>query len=585
MIMTRIAVIRKDRCNPVGCGDYLCVKLCPINRTGKECITKGEDNKPVISEELCTGCGICPNRCPFEAISIINLPEELTKQPIHQFGQNGFRLYSLPSPRFGKVLGILGKNGIGKSTAMKILAGILKPNLGTDDEEGYDKLIEFFKGTETQSFFEKLNAGEINVSYKPQNVDMIPTTTKGKVRELLEKVDEKKQLKEVAEELQITKVLDSKIDKISGGELQRVAIAATVLKKVNLYIFDEPTSYLDIKQRIRVSDFIRKLATEDTAVIVVEHDLIILDHMTDNVQIVYGKESCYGIFSQPKATRTGINVYLSGFLKEENIRFRDYEIKFLEKPPAKVKESIALTTWTEISKKLGNFELKAEPAGLSQNKVVGILGENGIGKTTFVKILAGEIEPDKGKVERTVSVSYKPQYLKSSNDLVMAVLGEAATKYEVELIRPLEIKPLMLKKLSELSGGELQRVSIALCLSKDADLYLLDEPSAYLDSEQRLIVSKVIRDKAYDSKKTMVVVDHDLLFIDYASDMLSVFSGEPAVSGDIKGPYIMEEGMNLFLEDLNITFRRDEESRRPRANKLDSQMDRKQKSEGKLYYI
>ena len=584
--MTRIAVIQKDRCNPIGCGNFLCIRVCPINRTGKECIIKGEDHKPIIDETLCTGCGICPNRCPFNAISIINLPEELKQAPIHKYGKNGFHLYNLPIPLFGKVVGVLGKNGIGKSTAIKVLAGILKPNLGElKKESSYDDLIQFFKGTEAQGFFEKIRDGKIIVSYKLQQVDLIPKTQKGKVKDLLQKVDEKQQLNEIFKLLDIENVLDNNITEISGGELQRVAIAATVLKKANVYIFDEPTSYLDIKQRIKVSQFIRNLADDNTAVLVVEHDLIILDYMTDLVHLMYGKEGCYGIVSQTKATRTGINVYLQGYLKEENIRFRDHEIKFLERPPHKKTGMHLLTFWNNVEKTLGKFHLKAEKGEIYKHTVNGILGENGIGKTSFVRILAHDIKADKGELDTKLSVSYKPQYLKSDSDeLVMNILKEVIQKYAIQLIRPLEVKPLFLKKLNELSGGELQRVSIALCLSKQADLYLLDEPSAYLDVEQRLIVSKVLKEFVEHKGVSALIVDHDLLFIDYLSDHLIVFDGTPAIQGEVHGPFSMENGMNKFLADLNITMRRDPESHRPRVNKLNSQMDRKQKAENKLYY-
>src|SRR3989344_6712843 len=118
----------------------------------------------------------------------------------------------------------------------------------------------------------------------------------------------------------------------------------------------------------------------------------------------------------------------------------------------------------------------------------------------------------------------------------------------------------MLKKVNELSGGELQRVAIAYCLSQDADLYLLDEPSAYLDVEQRLIISKVIRDVMEQRGKSALIVEHDLLFIDYVSHKLIVCDGEPAVDGNVQGPFPMEEGMTLFLKELGITFRRDAES-------------------------
>lgn len=583
--MTRIAVIEKEKCHPHACGGYLCMKVCPVNRTGKECIVIGEDKKAKINTPLCIGCGICQKRCPFGAIHIVNLPEALKKEPIHRYGENGFHLFKLPTPIFGKVVGIVGVNGIGKSTAIKILAGILKPNLGRDKEADFSELMRYFKGTEAQLFFEKVRDGKIKISYKPQQVEVISKTAKGKVMDLLRKVDEKNELDRIADILELKDVLDNDISKISGGELQRVAIAATVLKKANLYIFDEPTSYLDIKQRIKVSKFISGLADEKTAVIVIDHDLIVLDYMADFIHIMYGEKMAYGIASQVKVTKAGINIFLEGYLKDENVRFRDSEIKFFSRPPEKKRKVDILTSWKGIRKKLDIFELEAEEGSIKKSDICGVLGENGIGKTTFVKILANVIKQDSGSITHKVRVSYKPQYLNSdSSEIVMDVLRDAIAKYEVQLIRPLDLKELLTKKLSELSGGELQKVAIAECLSKDADLYLLDEPSAYLDVEQRLLVSKMMRDMMEQKNASCLVVDHDILFADYLSDELIVFDGMPARHGEVKGPFSMQDGMNIFLEKLDITMRRDLESGRPRINKHDSQMERKQKSEGKLYY-
>jgi len=586
LMAKRIAVVEREKCFPERCGNYWCVGACPVNRGGAECIAKAPDGKIKIDEVLCTGCGICV-KCPFDAIHIINLPSALDTQPIHQYGENGFRLFSLPMPIFGKVVGVLGRNGIGKSTAIQILAGVLEPNLGDLEKKkvDYKELISYFKGTETQKFFEGLSKGKIKAAYKPQQVDLIPKTQKGKVGALLKKVDEKKIFDSVVEALDLKEVLDTPVDKISGGELQRVAIAATAMKDAQVYFFDEPSSFLDIKQRLNVSKFIRGLANEDTAVVVIEHDLIILDYMTDLVQIMYGEEGAYGIVSQPKATRSAINVYLGGYLKEENVRFRSKSIKFSNRPAIKKKRDKSIVKWGALDTSLGRFSLKAEKGIIYSEDVVGILGENGIGKTSFVRILAKDLKVKKGEITENIKVSYKPQYLETGSDeLVMGFLGTHVQKFEAQLMRPLKIKPLLMKKMSELSGGELQRVAIAHCLAQDVELFLLDEPSAYLDVEQRLIVSKAIRDFMEQTGKSCLVVDHDLLFVDYLSDDLMVFDGKPAKEGVAKGPYTMQEGMNLFLSRLNISLRRDNESKRPRINKEGSVKDREQKSKKQLYY-
>ena len=595
----RIAVIEKDKCNPQGCGGYLCIRVSPGNRMGNEVFIVGPDGKAQVNEDVCTDAeSITVKKCPFGAIHMVKLPEKLTDKPIHRFGKDGFSLFSLPVPLFGQVNGVLGINGIGKSTAVKVIAQMLQPNFGTPDavaEKGsvekasVDKLIQIFKGSQAQAFFEKVRDSRIKVSMKPQAVDAIPKTFNGTAHRLLQKVcQNEKKITAVADELGITDVLQTDIGKVSGGELQRIAIAAAVLKdhgKTNVYIFDEPTSYLDIKQRILVSKFLRKLANPETAVVAVEHDLIILDYLADVVHIMYGEAGAYGIASQPKPTRNAINTYLEGYLKEENMKFRPHEIKFETKPPQKAISKESLVKWDNISKKLGKFHLTIAAGELPKKHVIGVLGENGLGKTSFVKLLAGELKPDSGSINANVKISYKPQYIHAgdySEKQVTDVLVKA--QHDSQLMARMGLEPLLLKKMSELSGGELQRVMIAKCLAEDADLYLLDEPAAYLDVEQRMAVSKLLRERMDTLGKTALVVDHDLLLIDYISDMLMVFEGHAAISGEAHGPFQMEEGMNHFLKGLNITLRRDKDSSRPRINSSDSRLDREQKAEGRFYY-
>lgn len=466
------------------------------------------------------------------------------------------------------------------------MSGIIKPNLGDwKTVPDFKQVINYFKGSETQKFLEKLSKGEISLSYKPQQVDLIPKQFSGTVRQLLTKIDTNSMLSKVALDLDIIKIMDNEISNISGGELQRVAIAAAVLKKANLYLFDEPSSYLDIKQRIKVSKYIESLAAPDTSIMVIEHDLIIFDYMTDLVNIMYGIENGFGIVSGVKNAREGVNAYLDGYMKEENVRFRDHAIKYEKAQDVKTGSRTQLTSWGKITKKLNHFTLTAKEGALYKGEIVGVLGENGIGKTSFIKLLAGLIKPDSGELGDNIKVSYKPQYLETDSEMTVGeLLHEAMGRYHHQLIQPLDVEKLFTQKLSELSGGQLQRVAIAHCLSQDAQLFLLDEPSAYLDIEQRLLISKIIKNIAWERDVTILVVDHDLMFLDYISNRLIVFSGIPAREGHLEGPLKMDEGMNLFLKSLDITMRRDITSHRPRINKPGSVKDREQKAENKLYY-
>ncbi len=565
-----------------------CIKFCPRVRTGDETIIIGEDEKPVISEELCVGCGICVNRCPFGSIMIISLPEKL-EEPTHRYGRNGFALYGLPIPTVGKVTGILGPNGIGKSTAINILSGTLKPNLGRG-RIGWDEILEYYAGSALHDYLDGVSKGNVKTSQKPQYVDMIPKKFKGNVSQLLLKTDERGILGELLSKLDIAGITDRKIEELSGGELQRVALAACVAKEADFYFIDEISPYLDIYQRIKAAQIIRELA-QDKAVMVVEHDLAILDLLADVVHIAYGTPGGFGVITHPKGVRVGINEYLKGFLREENVRIRTEAIRFDVHAPQIAKEVSSLVTFGRFVKKYDEgFELVAQGGEIRQGEVTGIVGPNGIGKSTFVKILAGEIQPTEGSIEMNIKVSYKPQYIKADEPVMVSELLRSLTNqvdssyYQTEILRPLQLERLLDQKVNDLSGGELQRVAIAACLSRTADLYLLDEPSAHLDVEQRVMATKVIRRFAENNKVTAMVVDHDIYMIDMLSDRLLVFEGEPMKKGEVHGPFDMRQGMNRFLKGIGITFRRDEETKRPRVNKLDSQLDRRQKAEGEYYY-
>ncbi len=592
--MVRVAVLDEDKCESKRCG-RVCYRFCPPVRSKIETI-RFENDQPVIVESLCVGCGICVRKCPFKALAIVNLPDELEGECSHRFGANTFKLFRLPMPTPGSVLGLVGQNGIGKSTALKILSGEIKPNLGEYDQPPeWSGIIQHFRGSTLQDYLQKLSEKRLRVVMKPQYVDKLPQAVSGKVGDLLKKADERDVFETLTEQLQLDNILDRTLNVLSGGELQRVAIAASISRNADVYLFDEPSSYLDVQQRLQAARVIRSLKDADKTVIVAEHDLAILDYLSDYVCVFYGCPAVYGIISHVHAVRTGINIYLEGFVPDENIRFRKEPIIFHIKPPsAGWAADETVLKWDAMQKAYTGFSLQIEPGEAGLGEVIGILGPNGIGKTTFVKLLAGIEKPDKGMspMQGGSSVSYKPQYISAEYKGTVEQLLRSVAKdefgsgwYKTEIMQPLNLEPLLERDVTQLSGGELQRIAISACLSKKAFVYLLDEPSAYLDVEERLVMAKTIR-RVIETRNAMAfVVEHDVVAQDFIADRLMIFNGEPGVRGTVSAPTSLRKGMNMFLKDMNITFRRDPETKRPRVNKEHSKMDRYQKKINEYYYV
>ncbi|HIE41070.1 MAG TPA: ribosome biogenesis/translation initiation ATPase RLI [Candidatus Aenigmarchaeota archaeon] len=538
----RLAIIDENLCEPKKCSN-LCAKVCPRNKLREKCIIIEEKAK--INENLCVGCGICVNRCPFRAIKIINTPREIGIL-VHRYGENKFALYNLPIPEKSNIIGLLGRNGIGKSTAINILANEIT--------------IDFEKlPTISKVYLKKIR----KISYKPQ---------------ILKEVEIEEINRQLIKEFNIEKK-----SSYSGGELQKLNIALCLSKEADLYLLDEPSSYLDISERLKVANIIKE-KLEDKEVIIVEHDLAMLDYLSDKIYILYGSPGAYGVVSSLYSSLRGINSYLEGYLPAENVRLRREKIRFeIKSSFEKLISKEVLVSFTDIEKKLGKFKLKVKSGIIYKNEILGVLGPNSIGKTTFMEILAHKIKPDFGKTER-VKISYKPQYLRADTNKLVKEVVPKTREFKEQISYPLNLDILYEKNIMDLSGGELQTLAIALCLSKEADLYLLDEPSAFLDIENRLQLTKILRRIVENKNASIVTIDHDLHLLAQISDRILFFSGIPRLRG--KGEIInTHSAINNFLKGFKITFRKDKETGRFKTNKPGSQLDKEQKKSGEYIRI
>ncbi|EGR34494.1 hypothetical protein IMG5_009800 [Ichthyophthirius multifiliis] len=590
----RIAIVNQDKCKPKKCRQE-CKNGCPINKQGKLCIqVTPKDKIANIAETLCIGCNVCVKKCPFQAIKIINLPKDLSKDLTHRYGPNTFKLHRLPTPRPGQVLGLVGTNGIGKSTALKILAGKEQPNLGRfDNPPDWNELLKYFRGSELQGYFTNMLEQKLKSAIKIQYVDAIPKYVKGKVGDIIRQKDSKGNSEQLLQELQLDHLLERDITQLSGGELQRLAILIVCIQDVQISMFDEPSSYLDVKQRLKAARVIRQLIQDKNYIICVEHDLSVLDYLSDFICCLYGEQTAYGIVTMPFSVREGINIFLGGFIPTENMRFREYGLSFRVADNIEPIDTAQLASYTypHMVKKQGDFQLTVHPGSFSQSEIIVLLGENGTGKTTFIKMLAGKDADMKDKVPE-LNVSYKPQTLApkfdgSVRDLLNLRLSNAYTHpaFVSDVGKPMMLEDIIDNEVQALSGGELQRVALILALGKPADVYLIDEPSAYLDSEQRIIVAKVIKRFIMNTKRAAFIVEHDFIMATYLADKVIVYEGSPGKECIANSPQSLVSGMNKFLEIMSVTFRRDPSNFRPRINKMESLLDREQKLAGNYFSL
>lgn len=565
--------------------------------------------------------------CPFDAISIINLPEENPADIIHRYSPNGFRLYKLPVLKPNTVIGIVGENGVGKTTLIDILSNKIRPNFELFNKVLSSKeILTKFKGSILQNYLKSPHDGNMTFSIKEQKIKQ-ELNNNTKVSEFIKSKSinlemilnntENNYIMESYYSLQINKIIDFNLGTLSGGELQRLLCWITASVKSNVYIFDEPSNFLDVKQRLEVSRLIKLICefNPGSYVIVIEHDLSILDYISDELYIIYGKSGAYGIVSKPLTILEGINMYLSGYITTQNVRFRDEEFNL--KPGIEfTSNSISLSNLKNLSNltntneiinsvsylgttiKYPGYHLTIPDGNIKLSNCINvILGENGTGKTTFIKWLSSKtglivsIKEQHGEIKKFSNKDGTyPTVLELLHHRIKSNYFNST--FQTDVIKQLDIFPLQTKKINELSGGELQRVLIVLCLGTPADIYLLDEPSANLDIEKRLKITKIIKKFIMNHGKTAYIIEHDIMMSvslaqEYNSSILLV-KQDTYENGikmcSISNPMDFILGINEFLKLMEITMRIGGYNR-PRINKLNSQLDKEQKRIGNYYGI
>ncbi|MHA1995007.1 MAG: ribosome biogenesis/translation initiation ATPase RLI [Candidatus Hodarchaeales archaeon] len=585
--------INYDKCKPDLCG-FACFKYCPLVIKGqKNVITfRKAMGKPIINNNTCLmakkgTCGVCINKCFPRALSVTNLPSvETAGILVHSYDENGFRFFGVPQIHPGKVIGLLGVNGIGKSTILDILAG-MKPNGGNhqDLDKGYKHFLSQLKISSFRQFLSEVETNILKVTHKPQIFSYL-TELSDSVSNILIKNDNKGHysIDEIIKLMELTSILNRIPNELSGGELQRLSIGIALLQNADIYLIDEPCTFLDFRQRIKMAKIFHQLASVGKTVFIAEHDIAILDFQSDLIYLFYGEPHKFGVISRlAYSTKKGINNFLLGRLKDENVRIRGKRIVFTRVVKERDWEGRPGVEFPAFKKQVGSFNLSVDKGINYFGEILCILGENGLGKTTFARHLTQSL--------KSVKVSFKPQFLhRNFTGTVREFLTQytntfiSSRAFKIHILKPFSISHLLDKPISALSGGELQRCFLAGCLGKKADLYIIDEGSAFLDVEERLKATRVIRHIVSKNNAACIAIEHDIQIADALADRVMLFEGTPGYIGQTVGPLSKKDALNRFLQEIDVTFRRDSETGRARLNKLGSRLDRDQRKNNAYYH-
>ena len=432
----------------------------------------------------------------------------------------------------GECILLCGRSGCGKSTLLKLMNGII-PEFYDGDISG-SVMVNGMNTFTTQIYKLSNNVGSVFQNPKTQ---FYTTNTTDEIAFGLENYGIErevinKRIGEVEKELHLENLMNKNIFNLSGGEKQKIAIASIYALNPEIFILDEPSSSLDIKSMKELSLTIKKLKSLGKTIIIAEHRLWYLKDIVDRAiyledgKIIreYSMDEIENL-SEDERMRTGLRH--SDYKAIE--RFDDFEIS---------NKGTLLELKNLIFKRNTKIILSIEDLKFCYGNIIGIVGENGIGKSTLAKIICGLYKENKGKILKDDENLNIKSRLNESLLIMQEVNCQLFTdtvKDEIVLTSNIKdnnaldawLKNMELKNISErnpytLSGGQKQRVIILSALLSDKKILFFDEPTSGLDYRNMKIVAKNIN-KVKEKDKLILIISHDVEFLELVCDRILNF--------------------------------------------------------------
>lgn len=486
----------------------------------------------------------------------------------------------------GDKIALIAPNGTGKTSLLRILAGV-------ESSDG-DGKVKFLK--------------DIQIAFLAQDNVYDPALTIWEVVSSEAKNCQKHEIEEILYSLKLFEV-DKLVSQLSGGEVKRVAIACMFVKKPQFLVMDEPTNHLDLESIEYLEDYFTR---QKCTLLMVTHDRYFLDRVCNQIiemadGTLYSYDGNYSYYLQKREERMAN-------MRKDIDRARNLlrtELDWMRRMPCArgTKAKYRIDAFYDLKDRASqrieekNFNINVKSSRLGKKIVncshvdfkwgdwmglkdftynfapgekIGIVGKNGIGKSTFLNIITGELAPTAGEVQIGETVSfgyYKQQGIEfNPNDTVIeavreiaevVTLGDGKSVPVTTFLNYFLFPPNMhYNKIEKLSGGEKRRLYLLTVLMKNPNVLILDEPTNDLD----ILTLNVLEEYLKEFKGSVIIVSHDRFFLDKIADHLFVFEGDGIVK-DFVGSY---SGYREYIKE------REKEKRAAERAKMQKEVQKKE---------